>query len=86
MSGKGEASKEIAPAGNDNHPQAVKEAAAKVAEGKDVVVMEGSNNFREGYIVNLSPSQTVKLLDAKVVTVVGYQDDLQMVLRAFSGF
>jgi BioD-like phosphotransacetylase family protein len=69
----------VLAAGNDAHPQAVKEAAAQVAEGKDVVVMEGSNNFREGYIVNLSPPQTVKLLDAKVVTVVGYQDDLQMV-------
>jgi BioD-like phosphotransacetylase family protein len=65
--------------GNSDHRQAVKEAAAKVAEGKDVVVMEGSNNFREGYLVNLSPPQTVELLDAKVVTVVGYQDDLQLV-------
>jgi BioD-like phosphotransacetylase family protein len=65
--------------GSGDLRQAVQEAAAKVAEGKDVVVMEGSNNFREGYIVNLSPLQTVELLDAKVVTVVGYQDDLQMV-------
>lgn len=65
--------------GNSDHRQAVKVAAAKVAAGKDVVVMEGSNNFREGYLVNLSPPQTVELLDAKVVTVVGYQDDLQMV-------
>ena len=65
--------------GNGDHRQAVKVAAAKVAQGKDVVVMEGSNNFREGYIVQLSPPQTVELLDAKVVTVIGYHDDLQLV-------
>ncbi len=65
--------------GGGDHRQLVKQAAARVAEGKDVVVMEGSNNFREGYIVKLSPPQTVELLDARVVTVIGYHDDLQMV-------
>ncbi len=65
--------------GGGDHRHVVKEAAAKVAKGKDVVVMEGSNNFREGYIVSLSPLQTAKLLDARVVTVIGYQDDLQLV-------
>jgi BioD-like phosphotransacetylase family protein len=70
---------QILAEGGGDHRQVVKEAAAKAAEGKDVVVMEGSNNFREGYIVNLSPPQTVELLAAKVVTVIGYQDDLQLV-------
>ncbi|RME76367.1 MAG: phosphotransacetylase family protein [Chloroflexi bacterium] len=57
----------------------VKQAADTAAQGKDIVVMEGSNNFREGYIVHLSPPETVELLDARVVTVIGYQDDLQTV-------
>ena len=65
--------------GVGGYPPTVKRAADTVAQDKDVVVMEGSNNFREGYIVNLSPPETVELLDAKVVTVVGYQDDLQAI-------
>lgn len=67
-------------ADNDtDYPGVVKDASRTVAEGKDVVIMEGSNNFREGYIVNLSPPETVELLDAKVLTVIGYQDELQVV-------
>ncbi len=65
--------------GENDYRQAVKKATQTVDEGKDVVVMEGSNNFREGYIVNLSPPETVELVDAKVLTVVGYQDSLQVV-------
>lgn len=65
--------------GDDDYRQAVKTAADTVSTDKDVVVMEGSNNFREGYIVNLSPPETVELLDAKVISVVGYQDVLQTV-------
>lgn len=65
--------------GGGDHRHVVKQAAATAAEGKDVVVMEGSNNFREGYIVSLSPLQTAELLEAKVITVIGYQDALQLV-------
>ncbi len=65
--------------GHTDYQQKVKEAAQTIAEGKDIVVMEGSNNFREGYIVNLSPPETVELVDARVVPVIGYQDDLQLV-------
>jgi len=66
--------------GNDvDYRQVVSDASNVVAEGKDVVIMEGSNNFREGYIVNLSPPETIDLLDAKVLTVIGYHDDLQVV-------
>jgi len=64
---------------DSDYQQKVKEAAQVVAQDKDVVVMEGSNNFREGYIVHLSPPETIDLLDAKVVPVIGYQDDLQLV-------
>jgi BioD-like phosphotransacetylase family protein len=41
--------------------------------------MEGSDNFREGYIVNLSLNEVANLVDAKIITVVGYQNSLQVV-------
>jgi hypothetical protein len=69
----------ILAAGDGDYRDAVKAAAEAIATDKDVVVMEGSNNFREGYIVNLSPAETVEMLNAKVVAVIGYQDDLQLV-------
>jgi BioD-like phosphotransacetylase family protein len=65
--------------GGADYSQKVKQAGQTVGQGKDIVVLEGSANFREGYIVNLAPPQTVDLLDAKVITVVGYQDSLQVV-------
>ncbi len=64
--------------GND-YPQKVKEMAQVVAQDKDIVIMEGGANFREGYIVDLSPPETVELLDARVVTVIRYIDSLQVV-------
>ncbi len=62
-----------------DYQKIVKQAAEKVGESKDVVVMEGSANFREGRIVKLSPSEAAVLLDAKVVTVIGYKDVLQVI-------
>lgn len=57
----------------------VQKAAQAVAKDKDIVVMEGSANFREGRMVGLSPAQTVDLVDAKVITVIGYNDSLQVI-------
>ena len=54
-------------------------AAESVGRGRDVVVIEGGANFREGYVVDLSPVETVNLLNAQVVTVVGYRSSLQVV-------
>lgn len=71
--------RKILQEGGADYSQTVKEAAQTIASGKDVVVVEGSANFREGYIVNLAPSQTIDMLDAKVITVIGYQDSLQVV-------
>ncbi len=63
----------------EDYAKAIKEAAAQVQQGRDVVVMEGSANFREGYVVGLAPSKMVELLDAEVVAVVGYRHSLQVV-------
>jgi BioD-like phosphotransacetylase family protein len=65
--------------GVEGYTEAVRQAADAVGQERDIVVMEGSANFREGYIVGLSPVQTIALLDAKVVTVVGYNNGLQVV-------
>jgi hypothetical protein len=65
--------------GDTDYRHKVQEAAQKVGAGKDIVIMEGSANFHEGYIVDLSPKETVRLVDAKVIAVVGYQDSLQVV-------
>jgi BioD-like phosphotransacetylase family protein len=62
-----------------DYRQAVKTAAGTIGQGKDIVVIEGSDNFREGYIVNLSLNEVADLVDAKVITVVGYQNSLQVV-------
>lgn len=65
--------------GGADYRQAVKTAAETIGQDKDIVVIEGSDNFREGYIVNLSINQVADLVDAKVITVVGYQNSLQVV-------
>ena len=62
-----------------NYVNKVKQAAETVGRGRDVVVIEGGANFREGYVVDLSPVETVNLLNAQVVTVVGYRSSLQVV-------
>jgi BioD-like phosphotransacetylase family protein len=65
--------------GGANYSDTVKKAAETVSQGKDIVLMEGSDNFREGYLVNLSLNEVADLVDAKVITVVGYQNSLQVV-------
>jgi BioD-like phosphotransacetylase family protein len=64
--------------GADYGPR-VTEAAEVVGRNKDVVVMEGSDNFREGRLVNLALSHVTRLVKANVITVVGYQHSLQVV-------
>ena len=65
--------------GGADYSETVRQAAEIVSRGKDIIVMEGSDNFREGYIVNLSLNEVANLVDARVITVVGYQNSLQVV-------
>jgi BioD-like phosphotransacetylase family protein len=65
--------------GGADYSDKVKKAAEVVSRDKDVVIMEGSDNFREGYIVNLSLNEVADLIDAQVITIVGYQNSLQVV-------
>lgn len=64
---------------NGDYSKTVKQAAERIGRDKDIVVMEGSDNFREGYLVNLSLNEVANLVDARVITVVGYQNSLQVV-------
>jgi hypothetical protein len=65
--------------GGADYSGLLQEAAAVVSRDKDIVLMEGSDNFREGYIVNLSLDHVIKQVDARVITVVGYHNSLQVV-------
>jgi hypothetical protein len=65
--------------GGVDYRDAVKRAAEVVSHDKDVVLMEGSDSFREGYIVNLSLNEVANLVDAKVITIIGYKNSLQVV-------
>lgn len=53
------------------------EAYRTVRAGHDVVLLEGANNLREGYVVNLAPPDLARLgedLNARAVAVVRYED------------
>lgn len=52
------------------------EAFAKVAAGRDVIVLEGGRSLREGYVAGLPPKKVVELTDAKVLSIVKYDDTL----------
>lgn len=57
----------------------VKSALGIVSQDKDIVVLEGGANLREGSVVNLSPAQLSGKLGARILVVIGYHDDLQVV-------
>jgi hypothetical protein len=56
---------------------------AKVAAGRDIMVLEGGRSMREGYVAGLPPLVVVELLDARALMVVKYDDTL-MVDRAMA--
>ena len=57
----------------------VKASFEKIAQGRDVVVLEGGGNLREGWIVQLAPPHVSNLLGAAELIVVTYDHDLQVV-------
>ena len=54
------------------------EAYARIAKGRDVIVLEGGCNLREGYLIELPIAQVADLLGAKEIVVVKYNSDLQV--------
>ena len=65
---------------NGEDPAAELQAAYNtIASDKDMVVLEGGSNLREGWIINLTPAQVADLLNAFKLIVVPYNNDLQVV-------
>jgi len=56
----------------------VRSAFDTISANKEVVVLEGGGSLREGWLVNLAPPHVSKLLDARALVVVPYENDLQL--------
>lgn len=57
---------------------ALRSAFSRVSDGRDVVLLEGGCNLREGYLIGLPTARVAELLDARELVVVKYDDDLQI--------
>jgi len=64
----------------------IKQAYARVARGKDVVIVEGVWRQRPGGKPIEAPYQVVKALDARVIIVEPYSDGLPRAISAYKGF
>jgi BioD-like phosphotransacetylase family protein len=54
------------------------EAYARIAKGREVIVLEGGCNLREGCLIELPIAKVADLLGAKEIVVVKYNSDLQV--------
>ena len=62
-----------------DYQQRLKAAYDRVIDGKDVLILEGGGNLREGYLLGLSPPLVSELFDARELVVVKYNSDTQIV-------
>jgi BioD-like phosphotransacetylase family protein len=62
-----------------DYRERLKAAYERVANGKDVLILEGGGNLRDGYLLGLSPPLVSELLQAQELVVVKYHSDTQMV-------
>jgi len=53
-------------------------AYGRVAEGRDVVILEGGCNLREGRLLGLPADQVTALVGARALVVIKYGEDLQV--------
>lgn len=56
----------------------LQDAYVRVAQGRDVVILEGGCNLREGTLIGLPAGQVATLLGACALAVVRYDDDVQL--------
>ncbi len=56
----------------------LKSAFARISKERDVVVLEGGCNLRQGYLIGLPTTQVAQMLEAHALVVVKYKDDLQI--------
>lgn len=52
------------------------EAFGKLAENRDVIIMEGGRSLREGYVAGLPPKKVVDMFNAEVVSIIKHDDTL----------
>ncbi len=57
----------------------VLEAFRSVTEGRDAVVIEGTTSLREGWMVDLAPPRLSRLLAARSVVVVPFNNSIQVI-------
>lgn len=62
-----------------DYHERLKAAYERVADGKDVLILEGGGNLRDGYLLGLSPPLVSELFQARELVVVKYQSDTQTV-------
>lgn len=53
-------------------------AYERIAEGRDIVLLEGGANLREGYLIGLPTPKVAQMLGASALVVVKFNDDLQV--------
>lgn len=53
-------------------------AYERVSRGRDVVLLEGGCNLRQGYLIGLPTPEVARMLGAKALVVIKYNDDLQI--------
>ncbi len=73
-----------------NYVERVREAFAAVSEGKDVMLLEGPNDWSEGTIIGLPAREVAKLFDAQILLVSRFQtlvevDNILAVRDALAG-
>jgi BioD-like phosphotransacetylase family protein len=66
--------------GNENTDFAgiLQSAYGRIAEGRDVIILEGGCNLREGRLIGLPAARVAGLLSARALMVVKYKDDMQV--------
>lgn len=62
-----------------NYQERLKVAYEQVKEGKDVLILEGGGNLREGYLLGLSPKQVSELFQVRELVVVKYNSNTQII-------
>jgi BioD-like phosphotransacetylase family protein len=53
-------------------------AYERIAEGRDVVILEGGSSLREGYLIGLPTPEVARMFEARALVVVKFNDDLQV--------
>ena len=62
----------------------LRSAFGRISAGRDVVILEGGCNLQEGFLVGLAAPSVARMLGAKALVVVKYNDELQVLEDALT--